>query len=245
MSVPQYGQILHIDSADRSSGTSDDFQLQLPRSYNCSSAELISVQLPNTLYTVDASNCNIYWTSSIDGALSGSILNGFYNITNFPAAVQAAMNFSSVTVTYIVTYNSVTGKLAIVPSSGTISMTFLNKTNAANILMGFNASNQTAGAANNGDNLVDLSGIKYALISISGIDSNSVLGSNANTFGSYIIPIGTNTGGIVNFEVNDEFKIVSSTVTLQSLSVKLRRQNGSSLFLNGVNWSMVLRLRKC
>lgn len=236
-------KLLVIDSRDRVSGMPENFQIQMHRGYFYDKIELLSASIPLAGYNVNANNNVIYWTSSVDGAKSASITSGYYDTTTLPSAVSAAMNAAG-TVTYTVVYSAISGGFTITPSSGTISMQFgTNTLNSARVVLGFSQANTTAASTAVSNIVADLSAPRYIMVSITNT-ANSTKTTNSQDGATFVIPTNVNTQAMQNFNERTNFYECEETSTLQNFTVTLTTHANQIYSMNGIEWSIIVRLTK-
>ena len=90
---------LVIQSADRQSGTSDDFRVQIPTFSRAGSVALLSASIPNTLYNIYSVNDTLNWLN-VEDLKTATMPHGAYGVTDLILALQEAMNAADLDNTY-------------------------------------------------------------------------------------------------------------------------------------------------
>ncbi len=114
-------QRLYIDSRDRVSGTSEDFEYQVATNilvHEESIATLDTVMIPNSWYTVTKNvNDRIYVTESNFSNLVfriATIAPGYYDVNSLAMAIAAALTKDSIVISpYTCTYNDRLGRYEV------------------------------------------------------------------------------------------------------------------------------------
>ena len=232
---------LFIDSKDRISGTSENFTIRFNKQFNNVNKIIVdNIIIPNSIYTVDATNNTLYFFDA--SSRSCVLTSGVYTSVNLASEIQTKMNASTTGRTYTVSFNSTTNKMTLTVSTGTFYLDFTNSTSPA-ILMGFNALSLTSTLSSfTSTNSVNLS-IPYLTIKISDLTTN-ITTANSSDF-NVVVPFKSNTGEINYFSSNSDFVMVNNInidFNFNVLKIKLIRNNGNDVYLNGLDWSMLLRI---
>lgn len=236
--------LLTIDSRSRiSGGTSDNFIVNLPSGYsNVRGIKLQSAEIPFTWYEVNDSN-NVVDFDEGGVRVQGTIPPGNYTPSSFATALQNSMDsISPGPQAYTVTYSSVTGTYSV-GAPGAFTMFF---TDPASIYQQLGADlGQTIGPTNTiiFTNVSVLSSNTYVYISLGTMNSNV---SSAYTTFNYKVPINVEPYSVCFYTSNTEWDQINyygpSPISFNSLNVRLTFWNGSSVDLNGAEWSMTLTI---
>ena len=236
-------EYLVLQSKDRYSGTPGEFDINLPKSYIYKRVHLLSIQFPVT-YNVTSGNNTIYWNSSADGNLWGTITPGIYDSTNIAAAIKTTMDNafdSEAAVSYTVTLNTTTAKLTIVPSSGTISMRFGSNTyQSAGSLMGFSPVNTGSAGSVSSDLLVDLAYPRVLFFELSNFAS-WINSSSPVSRGAFVCVVNRN-GAEITVQNQGDFELSADVGSVQSFHVRVT--SDGQVYNSGVDWNMVLKFSR-
>lgn len=234
---------LLIDSADRSSGTSTDFKVQInPPINGINKIELFSISMPNTAYNINESNNFIYFTEDID--IAQELFPGNYNINTLLEAIGSRMTTASnVESTYVATYNPTTMKITVT-SGGNWKFNFGNQiTNSIASILGY--ANVTPGSLSDhweAENVVQL---HKPLVYFIDIAQLPVSCKSTNTdFATFAITSTTVGSQIEYFHQNERYPIIETYnhQNVYELSIKVKSRGNRIVDLNGAEWSLQLRL---
>lgn len=234
--------LLVLKSAQRTSGTSSGFDIQLTRSFNFRSVTLEYASIPNTIYTITRGKNAIYFQhSTYANPLKSGIPPGFYTSATFPTAVQNAINSNPFVIpnTVTVTLDPLTARLVCTCLPGQ-TISFFNGGADTCLATGFT----TQGPANivTATNIMDLSGTSEVLLDISSIQKTTSSATALN-IGNFVIPFDVITGSYTSFNINNNFEMTSESANLQNVHVNVRDADGNIVDLNGANWTIILRLK--
>ncbi len=255
--------LVNIDSQDRLSGTADSFSLQLPQNYKTSFVNLLSCQIPATIYNVDINNNVFIWSDGSTHIIQ--IPPGAYDIGTLCTTLQDLMNLHTPVIT--VTYNAITQRVTITKDAGFFSIgTSVSST--LNYTIGF-ASIYDVGQDINYD-FTSLTYTGYANIrlydSFKFLIVIDVIGSGGYASGSndalleffnlenrvfngilytFTVPILVDSNGITQFDINKFYpqRIELPDIrSIQFMNVSLFDDGGIPIRLNEGNWSMLLEI---
>ena len=226
-----YNKVLCIDSRSRRTNDADNsYQVEFERISNVTKIELLSAEVSNRLYAIDATNNAIDFTYNA-GLQAVTVAAGTYNGTELAAAMQAAMVAASGAGTVTVTFNEVTNKMTFASFTQT---TVLHAGTGANIAtgiweaIGFDATDITilAAAAFTGQNTVQLKeGEHYIFLCLDGYGSMESSDNISNIFAKLV------TDDLNKFKefysIAKTYSASSPLPSLQSLNVSFRRRDGS------------------
>ena len=235
---------LVVDSKDRihQFDSTNDFLIQLnPSLDHIKSIELKALFLPLTHYNVSSQNNKVYFTDGVTD-YEATLVNGIYDTDSILDAVKVAMEATSYSGTITVTFDAI-AHLYQISSSTNISLQFgTYTTNSISELLGYNNVNTALGLTHIANNVCNLSVPEYFFINLSGVNSN-VQTTNSET-GTFVVFITTNSGGVNYHFENTNYKSSSkwNVHPLQTVRVTLKERGNKIFDINGVNWSMLLKL---
>jgi hypothetical protein len=240
---------LYIDSADRNSGgTSTNFQIALNYAMNnITKIKLQSLTFFNTLYNITAAFNNTIPFSIGATNFTAVIPAGAYNITTFAPAVQAALN--AVSTGFTVAYNPLTYKLTISNASAFSLLWGTGPTCSTEC--GFPDLPTAAATSVTGPNAVNLGEPCHLFVMIREIDSSFVVGGDSFNNYTFVVPINSPPGFLVEYSCNSSFNQIIECQTPLNLSKLTIQLNNSSnpvgnpsvpTSLNGLDWQMVLEI---
>lgn len=236
--------LIVIESRSRAanSASSSDFRLTLAEPL-VGTYELVAASMTNNLYNVvTGENDSIYFTHSVDGVFVAVLAPGRYEVADLEAEVKVSMDAVG-TATYTATHDAMTGKLTVVPSSGTVSLTFFTGLlQTARYLMGFAQVDTPTAASITGAHPVDLKLHDMLVVKILQ-DGNAHVTLPSGTEGSFMLPMDQPLfGEVYHFSRNAHFgqtALFSNSVS--TIDVEVLASDGDSVDLNGVEWSMSLK----
>jgi hypothetical protein len=175
---------------------------------------------------------------------------GAYNANSLAAALQTAMT-SAISNSWSVAYNpnqftyTITGTTAfqLLFSSGTHASTSLWQ------VLGFASSNgltgidTTSATSTTSTQVVQLNQPLYVFINLTNISNNNIYTSDGNSF-SFVIPIDTNIGSIIEYDSMSNFdqyiKMPDNLKCINSIQVTLTSRQNTPVSLNGSEWLFIL-----
>ena len=228
---------LLIRSKDRSYGTPGDFSVNLDIPLqDLKGVALLSLSLPNVIYNVVSTNNKFYFKDSSDVVVT--LPNGSYNINTLIAELTNQMNTSGAQV-YTISYSTTSMRLTI---SAAGNFTIQTGDNTINYILGFEVT--ASATSHEATNVVRLDFPSFLFIEITEFYSLFSKTTTGNAYGNFIIPISTNSQSLEIFNRNISYPVNvcygSSNIT--SLSVKLRKDNGDIVNINGLDWAMLIGL---
>jgi hypothetical protein len=231
--------VLYIDSKHRTSGTSENFTLQLSTNIaKIQQVEVISAEVPYTFYVINSTNCAISWSSGAT-VYTANVPVGNYTITTFLPALQTAMN--AVMAGFTVTYSTVTFKITFANAT---AFSILGTSTISDII---GLSGTTASAASvTLPRVFNIGGPKYLLIRSTKLTQPKItrpfLNSTQNNI-LYKIDINGSPGDIL-VEKNLYTNMLKYGVrqTIRTIDFQLTDDNGNLIDLNGLDWSLTLNL---
>jgi hypothetical protein len=242
MTTPNY---LYIDSKNRTTGTSNDFiiNLQTPLT-NLNEVSLMAVSIPITSTNVSSFN-NLINFSTSSTAYVATVTSGIYDVNSIIPAVQNAMNATSYGGTVTMTYNPATYMYTIT-STIPISLTFgTNTTHSIANFLGFNSVDTTLATGQTATNISNLSIPPAFFLNIQELP-NSILTSTGYA-GTFMIFVTVNSGYVnFNFEANQMQQKVNCNKSniLSRISVQLLDPRTMSTYnLNGADWVFMVQLK--
>lgn len=231
---------LYINSAQRSTGTNENFTITLAnpvaRVIKC---EVVSAEVTYSFYTINSTNNQLVF--SVGGTpYTATVTPGNYNITDFMTALTAAMNAQFAGFTMV--YNRNIYKLTISNASA-FQLVFAGSTLATSIGLSANTAIATAVTP---QNIINISGPKSLLIRSNRLTRPKIIRPFLNQNQQnilYKIPI---TGGPGDILV--EKNVYSSPITygirqtVSDIDLQLVDENDQTIDLNGQTWSCTIVL---
>eukprot|EP01095_Lingulamoeba_sp_RSL-Kostka_P001211 TRINITY_DN1171_c1_g1_i4.p1 TRINITY_DN1171_c1_g1~~TRINITY_DN1171_c1_g1_i4.p1 ORF type:complete len:160 (-),score=22.20 TRINITY_DN1171_c1_g1_i4:275-754(-) len=155
---------------------------------------------------------------------------------------------SGAAITYTATRNATTEKITITGSSN-FSLLFNNSlNNTSNKLLGFNNTDYTGSNTYTADNVFDMRGIEYISVKFSNELPSKLYDDQFNIGNSFIIPVNTTFGNVIEYERNNDFEQFNHHFTyntnINHITCGLFDQDQNPLDLNGVNCYCVLQFNK-
>lgn len=239
-----YKQVVYIDSNFRSSGTSDNFTIDLSKqilnSNNYDRIVLTSASIPKSYYNIDDSNESFILTElGVDTLIT--LIHGNYSYSTLATALALALtNASPNTWTYTCTTSQLTGRYTFgVSGNGGVqpSFGFVNK--FISLIIGFDSAVYPFVAnALESPNVVNLQ-----LASAIQVNSDIVAGSSSVL--SSITPDNP-AYAIINYNEQNPAYVSVPTNGASSKSVRfwITDTRGRLIDLNGLDWSCVLTIYK-
>lgn len=183
---------------------------------NIVALKLKNACIPLTFYTIDDRNNKIYFAEDVGGSetLIGTIPDGHYTSSTFPAAIKAAMDAVGSN-TYTVSFATLTSLLTI--TSSDTDFKFLDGVDNCNYEMGLVSDDLNSFAASIiPSEVIDLSGVKVINL-VSNIKAVKVVGQNYNILASIICE--EETGSISQFQDDSSDYILSYIENLDTIDL--------------------------
>lgn len=224
------------DRLNRSTTTSTNFQVQLPRVFEFNKCRLESIQMPMTVYNITSANNTI----SLNGSTNAQIVNGYYDINSLISALNTAL--SSLSLTF--SLSSVTNKVTITSGVGNFSIEFGNSNNMWREL-GFLQTTYSGSSAYTAPNCPSLERPicfqiqipELNLLNYSSGGAYYTFGFTSNvSFGSMVDWFSTQTYEQVSKQDNNQCFRIST------ISVRLLQSCNTVADLNGSEWQFTLDL---
>jgi len=231
--------ILYIDSADRTTGSANNFTYQLGVLSKFDKIALLAASIPNTLYNVTAVNNTIYWNDG--SARTATVPAGYYNATELAIAMNTAMDLVGTAGPFTVTFSPITGKMTI-GGTNAFTLTTGNATNAIWPATGFSTgATGTYSTGFVGNQLVDLNSVPALFVNIGEAGNPVVTTHNGRRF-TFVVPVNNELGGAITYAPEDSFKQVAACKIVSALTISLCLKDGTPVDLRGQDWSVVLKL---
>lgn len=248
--------LINSQSRQSNSTSSSNFSISLPsplylNDYNY--IRLAYCMFYNTLYNVNATNNNVDIKTG-GSSYTATVTAGVYNANNFASALQTALT-SAVSNSWTVTYN--TNQLTYtIGGSSNFQLLFSSGTHASTSmwqLCGFANSNGLSGidttnaTSTTSTQVVNFTLPMYIYINLTNICSDLIFSSDSDSFG-YVVPIDTSSGSIIEYDSLSNFsqyiKRPNNLNIINILNITLTTRKGTSVNLNGSEWSMILEFLK-
>lgn len=242
--------MIRINSEDRFSGTSYNFDVHVSRELENTKGRLLvkKIVIPRTWYEIDNTNNRIDFIENVGIEANATITIGHYNANTLATEIGTQMTAVSPNArTYTCTYNSTTRKFSIVVSAGTTSLLFLTgayTSTSARKVMGFTKSDTSSSLTNTSDQIIDINSNRYNIDVISNINIdekyNATTGSNIYNVIT-TIPVDIAFGEIIVYEPHDVWLDAEFTQG-KNIHFELRFSDGNFCDINGLNWYIELIL---
>lgn len=234
-------ETLILQSKDRisDSTSSANFVLNLQKPTRKGDYSLEYAYLPNSVYNIDATNDQVYFTDS--GARVGTLEHGYYDSSNVASLLQTAMNSASSG--YTVTLSTTNSKLTVSKSSGTFYFTFgTNSTNTCSKELGFNNTDQSAGATQTAENPIQLSRHLVFHIDINHQDTYLTSLESGTVGYTFYIPVMVNSQDFIEYRGKDlPTQILKLTDDVKRFNIKLYDDSNRIIDLQKQDWYFVLK----
>ena len=236
--------IVFIRSQDRVGGVSNAFTVNLPAGYKVvSSMQLLSAEIPCSFYAISATYST--GVNFSNGTLTKvcSISSGNYAISDLQAALLSWLqsNFSSSGIT-AVTYSSVSGKITITFTTGTLSVVNNTSGSLARVLGtdALGATTSSIGTTLTFPGVCNLFPQQNLFINITNLQPNVLTTANFNSF--FRCQITAPPGGIVFYNaassVYNTVNFLTPLTNVSQLLITLTYSDGSAVLMNNQDWSL-------
>lgn len=251
-------RILDVDSARASSTTSNGFIFGLGtnRIFKLKRVDLISASIPNNIYNIRTGiNDTIYFNRSSTN-YTARISAGGYSISALLSAIPTAMNALDSN-TYTATYNTTTNLVTIGGTSTFILNWATGPTNATETYrgmayeLGYTQTDTTTGTTQLANNPFNLGRPDYLYIVIPELQqivfSGNLTTALQDVKSTFVIQSNSNFGGYITYVDNGEYTQSidygkAPLDNLVQLSPYILTNTGEQISLNGVQWSLKLRV---
>jgi hypothetical protein len=232
---------LLVESVRRlvTSASSSNFKIRLNKPVQADRIELLSVDIPNTIYNVNLSNNRLYFNDGM--ARTAVITPGNYTSNTLKAAVESAFAASGTSLTITYTYSQSTFKVTLA-GSAPFSLSFDNTDRSIASVLGFSKVNLPSASSHTGQGAISLQQRPLMLV----IDiANTNLYTTDDTTGTFMIPVNTDGGFTIQYRSGLDFEQKTTTIPerlLQNFDVRLCYTDNVAVDLNGSEWNFLLRL---
>lgn len=211
--------LVHICSRFRSSGTFDDFKIDIPLPSQFKTVRLLDCSIPQSQYIINANNNQVWFTDSATSY--GLIPPGSYSATDLCTTMSSQMTVAGGQ-TYTCTYDSVTNRVQF-QAAAPFTLNFSQPTSPWYEL-GFPNVNTTASTVHQSPNGVYVGPPPYLYLSIQGLGIPPLhTASNQPSGANFPLLITGNSYTVATWAANHDFDIEcpSSFQNLGQLCVKL------------------------
>lgn len=251
-----YQKVLVVDSSSRSSGSSDNFQINLviPPNNHFNKISLLEADIPKGYYMIDSQVIFNYTDPSGTVPVyfpTSNITGRNYSATQLATELKATLDQGGTDTTsgqtYTVTFQSYTGKFLIEASAGTFSFTIpatnADYTSLAKYL-GFETA--TAYSSSTSTPTTDLLSAKRGNLQRHDvIYLNTSLANNSgdSRIGEFY-PNSTSTLDVIPFKTPDAFVFSRALANnnVNQATFSLTDKDNNTISLNGLNWRATLSL---
>jgi hypothetical protein len=228
---------LYLDTAKRNSGTIGNAQWYISKSVPGSYFNLERVTFFYSLYPVSAHSITFNEDGDTGVTFTASISAGSYGANAYAAAIQTAMNaVGGIANTYTVSFVSSTGKLLVVGSSVTVSITELST--AAKRFTGFTVASSFATSVTS-DSIINIAGPLFIDVTMGSI------GAGVDSEGLTImqrVPLNGNFGDFIEFDNSTNPAEIALQNQANSYSIRVVDQYGE-VFENPTDISYQFRVQ--
>lgn len=224
---------LQIRSADRQSGTTSNFAINLTRSFNIRKWRVQYVNIPNQIWNITAQNNRIQFNSG--SSIVATISPGYYSNATLITAVGNAMTVADGVNTYTVTQSNL---LTVINSTGSFQLDYTNST-----LLRYLGFTTASGLSPLSGSITSNTAITLSpatiYVNISGFTSNLV--STNQVTASFIVPMLANNGqfNIITDELLMGQKIETVEKSYTSMNITLLDEYSNNIDLKA-DWSFIL-----
>ena len=237
-------QLLQLDSRHRSNNTHDpgrsEFDLACSIS-NCKSIELVSASIPTSYYTVAAGRNTFVLTTSLASSTI-TIAPAIYTMASLASTITATVSLNN----FAVTANTTTLRLTFA-YNGAFTIQVPGEQMAA--VLGLSKGTVHSSSSNN------LTSINACELSppVINITSNSIgpcymAGTGREIPPTFCVPVDVDAASMINWNYENQFRqkkqYHSDPRDLQQIDITLRDQFGVVLDMNGMNYTLILRIEQ-
>lgn len=238
---------IHISSANRTSGSVEDFTIthDLPQNIKWRRVKLLHARIPNTFNNViTGTNDTFTVTGSVSGANLITVPANNYSGTTLASTVESLINTAANPNVYTVTYDAGLGQFTFASSSESFSLTF-----AADNIFGFPAgttavaSSHTSSISGDVNNKLTFGGYVAVCTDLIGGIDNGIINLQSTLTATraldYVPLCGSTT--VTNYFASTEcpsYPIYKDDRT--SMRFYLEFPNGSAVDINDNDWSIIL-----
>lgn len=239
---------LFLNSRDTDYGTSANFQVDFEKTGIDFSEAEIAVGLdyaifPYLIYPI-RSGRNALVINEGGGDLTATIADGYYDSSNFPAALKTALDAAGA-LTYTVTISATTNKITI-SATGAFTMKFASAATSPDMwkILGFAYNTDTSSAASHDGSMpVRLDGDEYFVLQIENFPSANVSSSFSTRGIMDIIPMNGAFGDVIYYKPNQINNFVFAQMNdLKFLRIHIVDINGYDIPITD-NCEVLLKLR--
>jgi len=241
-------RVYHIRSQDRTSGTVNDFNINIDDfGFQARTAKMkvIAATIPWSFYAINSSNNVIYFNE--DGSTSDNAVIAPGNYTPSELADEIATKMTAAAtadITCIV--DSKSGKFTISSDGATLQLETSNVLNTAWNILGFSTgTNKTGATEYSSEEHYDLLDGRYSLHVNCSIHSSHIYNSNLGSEGRTlaVIPIEGSPRSILHLKKGDEStSTIVNTLPISSIGFQLKFGDNSFVDLNGKHWEITMEL---
>lgn len=239
--------LIRIDSRYRDTGSFDKFRISLqnPTSFKC--IKLLSVEIPNSIYTISENRQNNTLIIDQNGTLITSTLpDGMYSVSDYVTSLENSLNNAvGSNSNYSVLYDDITGKITF-NNLVNIALLFTQSSEEIHYTLGFDNIDTGLSNSHTSQRLINLSAPLYLNIDINPLNANRIIvckGSGSN--GILSIPLKTNSYSVDFFNANGQGYDLSINDNVSQilgvLDIEISDERGCLAGLNS-DFSMLLKI---
>ena len=173
------------------------------------------------------------------------IPKGNYTITTLATKIVALLNAIAGGLIFTIIYDRTTMKYTYTQNIATIYFDFSAYTDTAHIEMGFGVNEMTdvsAFTTLESTNVPDVNGNTHQIQIRTNLSTTGCIDSISKSYSTILgsIPIDVNFGGVIFAKPNSLHKILITSKTIQSLTIRITDDRGRPINLNGLNFTCAI-----
>ena len=243
-------RLLRISSKDRSPQSESQYNI----SYNTNDNDLHQIKritlksavIPNTQYNVNKHNNILLLPNSLSATTEFEIKEGQYKLSEFITALTTSINSEITPNTISITQDTLTQKLKLTLSSGT--MDILKKQNKMAYVLGIHA--DTLGVTTyDCINIPNLSGLNHIYISSQMLSNHTQMithdKNKQNVFADLTVKVCFGQIQYTDEDTNSlDYVVFHGHKNISQIDIKLLDEYNNELDLNGSDWTLIFRVYK-
>lgn len=227
---------LFLDTQDKNTGTTNylpEFSLDVGKNLQGHfKIGLKSCVIPNLVYPITSQNNTFVFAEGGGANIVSTLTVQNYTGSELATELQTVLNADGA-LTYVVAYDSQTGKLTVAPTSSTVQFKTTHASFTAGFVLGFDTTSDTVDASSITTSYpVRLDGSMYVDIEMAGASTKSI--TSKNTSSPFVrIPLTSSFGSIISYEntdISDNLLPIDAS-SLSNLRLRLRDDTGANWVL--------------
>lgn len=239
--MTERSHLLVLNSVDKVAGTSGNFHLHLPRSYqDVIAVELLTISMPMTFYNIRTGFNNQIVFNDGTSDYTVTIDPGNYTASSLVKEIQTVLNDAGSSITFTVTYSTNTMKVTIA-GNNPFSLNFTQGTCWREL--GFTQTTFTGASSYTGPNAISLDRPNNIFINVKELSSRLET-SSVSFFPQFVLNVNANAGSLSYYYSLSSFSqiLLMKPSSIQHLSINLTDGENNAVDLNGSEWSMIWKL---